>query len=129
MMTVSGQPTVPSNDILLNRNDALRVLAAADSGRIYQSMVISLSTNIDTLWKRVSILQQINSNYKEVVILKDSVISTYEKEKEVMTKQRQLLESQISNAMKLYKQQKRRKILVGICGIVAAGAAYWLGTQ
>lgn len=129
MTVVSGQPTSPSDDVAIRRKDALKVLAAADSGRIYMIQSAQLKKDVDTLNKRIEILQEISSNLKSVIIMKDSVISTHLKEQVIMMQQRAILESAAQSLNKQIKRSRRTTKLVAILGILAAGGAFWLGSK
>lgn len=124
MMTVSVlHSQTDTSKIWINRQDALRKLAQADSLRPYKQLVAAKQRDIDTLNARIIILGEQIKEYKgkdtayaQMVIAKNDQI-------QAMKDIREIHEARIKELEKLWKREKRKRILMTVGGVVSTGLA------
>lgn len=106
--------------ISIDRRDALKVLAAADSGRVYKRQVEQLKADISILIQRIDEKESTIYSLTLLDSLNQKIFNTFSKEIEVMKEQRKLFESQI-------RKLKRRAFwgsVTGLAAITTLGVLY-----
>lgn len=115
MMTLSGQPS----KILIDRKDALKVLAAADSGRVYKRQVEQLQVDIGLLTDRIKEKENIITDLTTKDSLNDKIFDSFTREIFVMKEQRKLFEKQI-------RKLKRKAFFSSAIGLLGIGTLAYL---
>lgn len=124
-MTIVSELHSQGNDsskIWIPRQDALNVLAKADSLSVYKLIVKNKQSDIDTLIARISGLKNIESALQQ----KDNNNLKIIKEKD---DQKHLLEEQKSILSKQLRKEKRKRRWMSFVGLVGMAGAFWLGTN
>ena len=123
-MTVSElRSQSDTSKLWINRQDALRKLAQADSLPSYKLLVEKKQYDIDILQERITGLQS------QIKILneKDSVtVQKYNEQLIVMKDQRTLFEDQLKGYEKLLRKEKRKRFFTAAAGVVTTGLAAYL---
>lgn len=121
-----AQYSADTGKVWINRQDALKTLAAADSLPSYKMYVASLKIDVDTLNARIAIAKQ------EIKILKEKgennsvIIKSLEDQKKILEKQRGILLDEISRSNKQLKKQKRKTFFAALAGVAATVTALFL---
>lgn len=114
-MIASSQPS----KISIDRKDALKVLAAADSGRVYKRQAEQLKADIIILKDRIAEKENMITGY----ILQDSlslqIFDSFTREVEVMKEQRKIFEKQI-------RKLKRKAFFGSAIGLLGIGTLTYL---
>lgn len=133
MTTASGLHSQERIDTVqkmwINRQDALRKLAQADSARTLKKIVQEKQKDIDTLSARINILKEVISEYKEKEVINFNVVNSYEKQIIVLNSEKEIYKQQVFDFEKLLRKEKRKKKWTAISGIVTTAGAIWLGMQ
>lgn len=124
MMIASGLHSQgrDASTMWINRQDALRKLAQADSLSVYKRIVQSKQMDIDTLLLRISLQQQLVKNAEEKE-------SNYRDIIQLMKDQRIILEEQKVILAKAVKKEKRKRRWLSFAGLAGMAGAFWLGTN
>lgn len=114
--------TTDTSKLWIKRSDALKVLAAADSLKVFKTALIQCGKDVDTLIKIANLKQsQINnllnadrSNQDAITLLKDQ--------------KKQLNDKIISDEKLLIRERRKKKwtLLGGSIGMAALGVLYFL---
>lgn len=122
---VLSQPSDTSK-IWINRQDALRKLAQADSLKTYKQIVEEKQKDINTINGRVEYLKELIKNMKAI----DSfTVKGYEKQLSIMDDQRNIFTSEIKLLTKQLKREKRKRVLTGIAGLLTTAVAFYIGSR
>lgn len=108
-----------SSKVWIPRKDALKVLAAADSGRIYMAAANEYKRNIDTLNKIIARKQAAIDTLNSLDATNQKIIATYEAQIKLMTDEKKIYQ-------KALLKQKRRKKLAMFSGIGGMGILLYL---
>jgi hypothetical protein len=117
------------DSILINREDALRVLAKAKQTELLQDKLTQKEKDISSLTERIDGLKQIISAMQDKDNLNKSVVQSYEKQIKEMQGIRKLFELDVIVYKKQIRKLKRGKFWTAIAGTAATVGAFWLGTQ
>lgn len=117
-----GQPSGNSDTVILNKKDALKILAKAYEAKALEAQRDILLMQVDTLKARISIKDMMISaqsgqisDYKNIVASKSSIIQITEDQKKI-------LEKAVSDANKRYRKEVRKKTLFQITTFLSIGA-------
>src|SRR5690348_11208228 len=127
-MTAFAQPSDTSK-VLIDRQDALRVLAKAKETDLLKEKLADKEADINNLTARINGKDDIISLMKERKGIDSATLVTYEKEISVMKEQRKLFELDAVAYKKQIKKAKRKSRWLAISGILTTAGAFWLGTQ
>lgn len=124
MMTASGLHSQnDSGKLWINRQDALRKLAQADSLSSYKLIVANKQKDIDLLQQRIAVLQDVIKNLND----KDAEsVAKYNAQLKVMQDERLLFMDQLNGYEKLLRKEKRKRFWTGLLGVATTLTASFL---
>lgn len=125
MMTASALHSQDTTKVWIPRTDALRVLAQADSMKVYKKLVSQKQADIDTLTQRIDALQNVITQLKAKDATNQSIVSTYENQVKEMTDIRTEMQNEINYWQKLFLKEKRKRFWTTVGGIIGIGAAIY----
>lgn len=105
--------------IWINRQDALRKLAQADSLPVFKQLVGQKDADIKILNDRIANLERLIGELNALDAANVSVIAAYKKEIEELKGIRTLMEADYKTVWKQLKKQKRKTFWTAIAGIVS----------
>jgi hypothetical protein len=121
--------TSDTSKVVLNKRDALRVLAKGYEAKALEQQRDLLLNQVDTLKARIAIKDGIIlnkdgqiSDYRNIVSSKDAIIST-------QGEQRKIWEANIASLNKEVKRQRRQKKLTAFVGILTTGIAVYFALK
>lgn len=97
-----------------------------ERGKIDAQLVIVLQQKVDSLNKRIGILEGISLEHKSKDLIQDSIMNTYEAELKNTRLQRDEAMKAAKTIDKKLRRQKRKTAFVGIGTAVVAVGAYFL---
>lgn len=106
--------------------DAIKVLAAADSGRVYMDKSAQLKKDVDSLTLAIQLYNSIIYELNQQDSIQQRVIEAYQAQIAIMTDQRKLLEKQIKHNDKTIRKLKRKAFWTSAAGLAGMGAMTYL---
>lgn len=97
-----------------------------ERGKIDAQLVVVLQQKVDSLNKRIGILEGIALEHKTKDVIQDSITKTYEVELQNTRLQRDEAMKGAKKIDKLLRRQKRKTVLVGFGTAAVAVGAYFL---
>jgi hypothetical protein len=113
-ITANCQNTTTINDEYLQ--NAIKWI---EQGKIDAQLVVLLTQKVDSLNKRIGILQSISADHKEKDAIQEKIASTYEEE---LKNTREQLSIAMAGMKKLDKKLRRQRLKNIIIGVGSAGA-------
>lgn len=119
--TPYAQPSATSDTIVLNKEDALKVLAEGLKAKVYKEQIASLQKDKDTLLQLIELREQMIQNLTAQGETYKQLISSYQSEIKTLREMRALINGQVASLNKQIKKERRKKRWASFLGIGAAG--------
>lgn len=107
------------NTTTINDADLQNAIKWIEQGKVDAQLVVLLSQKVDSLNKRISILQSISVDHKEKDSIQEKIVTTYEQE---LKNTREQLAIAVAGMKKLNKKLRRQRFKNIVIGVGSAGA-------
>lgn len=129
MIYAAHSQSPDTSKVWINRSDALRKLAQADSLKTYKQIVIEVRKDIDILNERITGLGNVISSLNEKDLNNSEIITQLQEQKKIMEDQKSILLDQIAKVNKQLRKEKRKRFWTAAAGVATTAAAFYIGSK
>ena len=116
-LTASGQRLNPTDSIKIPVQDALKVLAAADSAKVLKMHVAILQAEKVLQDNRIFEISQARDRYRQADSTSQLQLTLSQSQMKIMEDQKKIAATYIAGLEKLYRKQKRKTWFTAAAGI------------